>query len=339
MSLPGPTSYHYDYGLGIDDSCNHHIDYIKESHVVQSRVSPTRCYLLRPRSSGIEVGYDNLLTLTTSDFIDTSPNYIAQVWPSGSITHPSVNTESNSRQGDITLYIDSVEATRIMDVEDLIDDDEFVVKERIDREDKRIEFIFNEGFDPTAHILHWKYTAMNEGVSSELLKKGGSTNQSLYGWFQYTNNCYDNYQGRHQLLVRMPLVMRDLVLNEEGKVTLEEKESWMIWTPYVKDFDILVVSPTDSPTGEEMRFEIVNKRDSVIQRNLVSQRFKLKYIEPTDERYGVTIYTSDTTVDPLETSEDSDLWAPATEGETLWRYVASDLIYDPALEAYISTEQ
>ena len=337
MSLPGPTSYQYDSGLGIDTQ--YHMDYIKESHVVQSRISPTRCYLLRPRSSGIQVGYDTLLTLTSADFIDTTPNYIAQVWPSGSITHPSVNTESNSREGDMTLYIDSVEATRIIDTEDLIDDDEYVVKERQDREDKRIEFIFNEGFDPTTHILEWKYAAMNEGVTSENLKKGDSSNQSLFGWFQYTNNCYDIYQGRHQLLIRMPLVLRDLVLNEEGKVTLEENESWMIWTPYVKDFDILVVSPVDSPTGEEMRFEIVNKRDSVIQRNLVSQRFKLKYIENTDERYGVTIYTSDTTVEPLETAAESDLWAPATEGETLWRYVASDLIYDPALEAYISTEQ
>ncbi len=291
MSLPGPSSYEYDSGLGIDTQ--NHIDYIKESHVIQSRISSTLCYLLSPRSAGVQVGYDNLLTLTLADFIDTSPNYIAQAWPSGSIAHPSVNTESNSRQGDITLYIDSVEATRIMEVADLIDDDEYVVKERIDREDKRIEFIFNEGFDPTAHILHWKYATMNEGVSSELLKKGDSSNQSLFGWVQYTNNCHDNYQGRHQLLVRMPLVLRDLVLNEEGKVTLEEKESWMIWAPYVKDFDILVIAAGDSSTGEEMRFEVVNKRDSIIQSNLVSQRFKLKYIENTDERYEVTIDTSE----------------------------------------------
>ena len=335
MTLPGPAPDQYDSGLGID--CGAHVDYIKESHVIQSRISSTRCYLIRPRATGQEFGYDELLPL--EDFVDTSPNYRAQAWPSGSLVHPSTNPEANNKEGDIYVYIDSVAATRVMSVDDLLDDDEFAVVERLDRTDKRIEIVFNEGFDASAHSLEWKYTTMNLGVSNTMLKKGESDNQSLFGWFQYTNNCFNTYQGRHQILVRMPLVLRDLVINEEGKVTLEEKESWMIWTPYVKDFDVLVVSPVDSPTGEEMRFEIVNKRDSVIQRNLVSQRFKLKYIEPTDKRYGVTIYTSDTTVDPLETSQDSDLWVPSTEmGSTLWRYVASDLIWDPDLEAYISTE-
>ena len=86
-----------------------------------------------------------------------------------------------------------------------------------------------------------------------------------------------------------------------------------------------------------MRFEIVNKRYSVIQKTLVSQRFKLKLLENTDLRYGVTIYTSDTTVDPIETSD--SFTTVTSEGTTLWRYVASDLIFDPALGVYISTEQ
>ena len=307
MSLPGPSANDYDAGLGID--CGAHVNYIKESHVIQSRISSIPCYVLRPRGEGQSVGYDTLLPL--NDYVDTSPNYRAQAWPSGSLVHPSTNPETNNQQGDIYVYIDSVLASRVMEVDDLLSDDEFAVVDRIDRSDKRIEIVFNEGFDSTVHAIEWKYTTMNEGISNTMLKRGSSDEQSLFGWLQYTNNCYDTYQGRHQILVRMPLVLRDLVINEEGKVVLEEKESWMIWAPYVKDFDILVVPADNSPSGEEMRFEIVNKRDSVIQNSLTSQRFKLKYLEPTDDRYGITIYASGATVPVTDDFVDS-VWVPLT---------------------------
>jgi len=325
MTLFNPKKYKYDYQLGIDIS-GKHIDYIKESHVVQSRVSSTRCYLLRYQRYGQPLGYDTLLPL--NNFVETSPQYIAQAWPSGSLPKPSTNPDANQRAGDITIYIDSVEATRIMDVRDLLDDDEYVVRERLDLADKRVEVVFNEGFNPSLHTITWKYKSMNEGVTNEMLKRGDSENQSIFGWSQYTNNCYDGYQGRHQILVRMPLVVRDLVINEEGKVTLEENESWTIWTPYIRDFDILVVPADYSPTGEELRFEIVNKRDSIIQGTLVSQRFKLKFLENTDLRYGVTIYTDPTTVESLYNESDT----------TLWRYVASDLVYDSDYKAYVHTD-
>lgn len=336
MSQFDPRKYRYDYNLGQDIS-GKHIEYIKENHVIQSRISSTRCYLLRPRSYGESVGTDGLLTL--NNFIETSPRYIAQAWPSGSLAKPSTDPEQNQKEGAIMVFIDGVEATRVLDVNDLLDNDEYAVVERRDLADNRVEIVFNAGFNAAAHVITWQYSTMNEGVTNEMLKRGESDKQSLFGWYQYTNNCYDDYQGRHQILVRMPLVIRDLIINEEGKVTLDEKESWMIWTPYVRDFDILVISPVDSPTGEEMRFEIVNKRDSVIQRNLVSQRFKIKYIESTDARYSIPVYTSDTTVDPLVTSQNDTLWAPITnEGTTLWRYIASDLIYDSDYETYISVE-
>jgi len=324
MTLFDPKKYKYDYQLGIDVS-GHHIDYIKESHVVQSRISSTRCYLIRYQQAGQSMGYDTLLPL--NNFIESSPLYRAQAWPSGSLPKPSTNPEANSRAGAIYVYIDGVAATRVMDINDLLDDDEFVVVERQDLEENRVEIVFNSGFNPTAHSITWKYTSMNEGVTNEMLKRGDAADQSLFGWSQYTNNCYDDYQGRHQILVRMPLVIRDLVINEEGKVTLEENESWTIWTPYIKDFDILVVPSTDSPTGEEMRFEIVNKRDSVIQRTLISQRFKLKYLEPSDPRYDVPIIT-DISVESLQTEVDT----------TLWRYIACDLIYDEAYKTYVHTD-
>jgi len=62
MTLFDPKKYKYDYQLGIDIS-GHHIDYIKERHVVQSRISSTRCYLIRYQQAGQSMGYDTLYRL------------------------------------------------------------------------------------------------------------------------------------------------------------------------------------------------------------------------------------------------------------------------------------
>jgi len=289
MPLPGPAPYQYDSGLGID--CGQHVDYIKESHVVQSRISSTRCYLLQRDLEGDEQGTISS-KLPVVDYVETYPNYRAQIWPSGSLPHPNLTPEFNNRQGVIRVYIDSVEATRVLSIEDIMADNEFSVLKREDRNDSRVEIIFNSGFNPTLYTIELLYTDINEGVSSTFLKRGDTSDQSLYGWSQYLNVCYNAYQGKHQILVRMPLIIRDLVINEEGKVVLEEKESWMIWEPYTRDFDILIVPAAYSPTGKELRFEIINKRDSIIQESLVSQRFKLKYLESSDERYSINIVTT-----------------------------------------------
>jgi hypothetical protein len=318
-------SWHgYDTGLGINSK---HIDYIKESNVVQSRISSTRCYLLRRKYSGEQHGTD-ISRLPVYTYVETSPNYRAQIWPSGSLQHPDLNPEAHSREGHIQVYIDNVLGSRVLATADLLVDNDYCVVKRQDRSDGRVEIIFNKDFNPTLHTVELIYSDMNVGVNPAFLKRGDSENQSLHGWLQYTDNCYDNYQGRHQILVRMPLTTKDLVVNEEGRVTLEENESWMIWTPYVKDFDVVVVPSSESPNGREMRFEIVNKKDSVIQSNLVSQRFKLKYLETSDVRYKLAIYTSDTTVESLVREIDV----------TLWRYIASDLIYDSDYGVYISEE-
>lgn len=292
MSLPGPSANEYDVGLGID--CGAHVNYIKESHVIQSRISPTRCYLLRRKLGGTQQGEEDS-KLPVVDYVDTSPNYRAQIWPSGSLPHPNVNPEINNQEGAIQVYIDGTLGSRILAVSDIVADNEYCIVERADRSDKRVEIVFNELFNPTLHAIELIYVDINEGISSSFYKKGDADDQSLHGWLQYTNNCYNNFQDKHQVLVRMPLVTRDLIINEEGKVTLEEKDSWMIWEPYVRDFDVLVVPLSESPTGAEMRFEVVNKRDSIIQRNLVSQRFKLKYLELSDERYNLAIETETAT--------------------------------------------
>ena len=91
----------------------------------------------------------------------------------------------------------------------------------------------------------------------------------------------------------MPLTTRDqMMVNEEGVISIEENMCWMISTPYINDGDLILVPPDQSPTGETVWFEVVNKQDSIIQHVLVSQRFKVKMLPPEDERRTILVSTT-----------------------------------------------
>jgi len=114
---------------------------------------------------------------------------------------------------------------------------------------------------------------------------------SKFYWTQYLESATDFYRGRNQVLIRLPLNTRDIKVQEEGRVILLQRESWMIWTPYINNYDIIIVPETQSTTGEEERYEVVDKKDSVIQGSLISQRFKLRYLENKDPRYDIPYST------------------------------------------------
>ena len=57
------------------------------------------------------------------------------------------------------------------------------------------------------------------------------------------------------------------------------------------DFDLLIVPSNISVSGEEERYEIVDKQDSVIQGRLVSQRFTVHLLEAADSRYQISYIT------------------------------------------------
>lgn len=285
--MPSPLVTDYDYDLGIEPDI---IDYIKESMEVQSRISSIPCYLFFQSSSGSMVG-SSLSPYTISSYVETTPNYRAVIWSSGS-NHPDLRIYTNNDAGAITVKKNGTVMSRILDVNDLISDDEFVVVKREDLPDKRVELVFNQGFDPTGYTMTYYYTTMNPEIDDVTLKRGENLQQSLFGWTQYMNDYTDAYRGKHQILVRFPMARRDLSINEEGKVQLEENQCWMVSEPYVHDFDILVIPAEYSPTGNEVRFEIVDKQDSVIQKQIVSQRFRVKLLEDTDARYNLKVITT-----------------------------------------------
>lgn len=285
--------YSYDLGLGIEPEI---IDYIKESHLIESRISPTKCYLLQQIEHGSNVG-SSTSPITISSYSSTFPNYRAVIWSSGSF-HPDIRPYTDGGKGSIKVFIDGVEAIRILEVEDLINDNEFAVVERVDLNPPIIELVFNRGFNPTLHTVTYYYTTMNLGINTERMKYGESKEspQSLFGWQQYLDYTDDPFKSHHQILVRTPLTTTNLVINEEGKVELEDNQCWMIWEPYVKNFDILIVPEEESPTGKELRYIIENKQDSKIQGVLVSQRFKIKELELSDERYKIPYITENNIV-------------------------------------------
>ncbi len=270
----------YDYGLGIEPF---QLDYIKESHIIQSRISSTPCYLLQQNPTGSSVG-DAFNEIDVTFYNETTPNYKTVIWD-GTGEHPDLRLKTENNQDTIVLTIDGIPAVRVLSVDDLENDNEFCVVQRRDLNPRRVEVVFNDGFNASAHSIKYYFYTMKKDVSDVRLKEGEDASHSLHGWTQYMNDVLDDFQNKNQILVRLPLTTRDLVLNPEGLVVLQEHESWMIWTPYIREQDILIVPIQFSPTSKEERFEIIDKKDSIIQRELISQRFKLKHLEYSDKRY------------------------------------------------------
>lgn len=290
MSIQNPNAGDYDFNLGIESDI---INYIKESHIVESRVSPTRCYLIQQNPTGSVVGEGvNKDPIEITSYIETSPNYKTVIWASGSL-HPDLRPYTNDGLGSVDVFIDSNRANRILDVEDLLNNNEFVVQKRYDLDPQRVELVFNKNWDASAHTITYKYTTLDQGISTERVKQGEAkdTQQTLFGWSQYLNSNPDDFRQPHQILVRTPLTTNNVIINAEGRVELEDNQCWMIWEPYVKDFDLLIVPLSESPNERELRFQIENKQDSRIQGQLVSQRFQIKLLEESDSRYQINYVT------------------------------------------------
>lgn len=284
--MSNPIEGDYDFDLGIDSEI---IDYILESTEVQSRISPVACYLLFQSPTGSVVGTENQPIQITS-YVSQTPNPRAVIWSSGSL-HPELNPYVNNNKGAIFIQRDGIELTRVVDVEDIQTDSEFAVVKRNDLTSKQVEVVFSQNFTPGSSSITFRFNTSQPGIEDVRLKRGEDNTQSLYGWQQYLSNHSDKYRKVNQILVRQPLVRRDLSVNEEGKVLFEENQCWMVGSPYVKDFDILVVPANPNLHRKEERFEILDKQDSVIQQTLISQRFKIKLLEPSDSRYQLPIVT------------------------------------------------
>jgi len=279
-----PILLEYDYGLGIEPTI---IDYIIESMEIQSRISSTPCYLFFKNTQGLNYG-SSVTPITVVSYSETDPNYRTIIWASGS-NHPDLRPYINNGSGSIIVKADGNIMTRVLDIEDLKSDNEFVVVRREDLFNKQIELVFNQGYNPVGSTITYYYTTMNPEIHDERFKRGEAPLHSIFGWTQYTWGSEDAFRKKNQILVRFPITMGDLQVNEEGKVLIEENKCWMTAEPLVNDFDMLVIAEENSPYGRESRFEIVDKNDSIIQGRLITQRFQVKLLEATDPRYSISI--------------------------------------------------
>jgi len=285
----------YDNALGIDAQL---INYIRESLEIASRISPRRAYLLQQNISGSQVGSaGNPITIPSGSFYFDGTYYRAAVWIEGQPNFPDIRPYISDNTGTFTVLIDNAPATRVLLPQDLVNNNEFALVDRVDLVTRQIELVLNAGFAPAGHNIQYYYSTVSEGVTQEIFKRGQSKDQSLYGWTQYLNNTSDQYRGPHQILVRVPVSSRGFAITEDGKQLLESIKSWMIWTPFVRVYDVLVFPPDQAPHvsnyyDREERYEIINKEDSIIQGVLVSQRFGLRFLEFDDYRYNIPYRTS-----------------------------------------------
>ena len=281
-----PTVEQYDDGLGIDPEM---LSYIHESHEIQSRISSTPCYLLQRKLTGDASGSVQA-PLTIVSYSETTPNYRAIIWQEGG-SYPDLRVYLSNFQQFFGVIIDGVFATYVLAVEDLVQDSEFCVVLRKDVSPQRVELVFNAGFIATDYVIQLYYHTAEVGITFTNFQRGDSSTQSLFGWQQYLNFSTDAYRSMHQILVRLPMTLQDDVINEEGRVRVKDINAWMTGRPRVRDFDLLIAPAQFTTSGVEERYEITNKTDSIIQKRLLSQRFQIHLIEPSDSRYFLPYIT------------------------------------------------
>jgi len=276
-----PIYDEYDYELGIEPEI---IDYVKESHVIESRISSTPCYLVFHRATGSAIGSSSS-PLAMPSFYETFPFNKSIIW-NGGVNYPDILDYLST----LTVIKDSTTImTKVVEVEDIVVATEYSVIQRKDLIPPRVELAFHPTV--TSSSLSYYFETLEIGTSAERFKRGATAAQSLHGWTQYLSPYSDSMIGYNQILIRMPLTTRDLIINEEGRVMMEENQSWMIWEPYVADGDMIIVPSGSTASGREERYEIINKQDSLMQGQLVSQRFKLEFLEFSDVRYNIAIST------------------------------------------------
>lgn len=286
---PRNTGFGIDYGLGVDPL---HIQYIRDNHLIQSRISPTPCYLLQRQQQGLPVGYKTTrITALDSQFTTVDGQSSFLLWLGGSSNKPDTRPYTNNNQGSIGVYYQNQQMTRVLTPTDITTSMEFAVVEDKTTSPPSVKVVFQTGLDVLGGKIAYYYTTIEPGVEDLTVQRGDSTDQSIFGWKQYLNSYEDDFQMQNQVLVRFPINLHDVIISDEGKVILENRDSWMIWTPYLNDFDVLVLSKENSPDGIEYRYEIVNSTDSIIQGQLISQRFKLNLLEFLDDRYKIPYVT------------------------------------------------
>lgn len=278
----------YDEGLGIDSEI---IDYIKQSHLVQSRISPSKVYLVQQNQLAAEhtgSGASGGVVIQSGDYLGINP-YNVQIWASGSAaSFPDLRLWVNEGVGAVTVFIDAVKAQRVASDLDLIASTDFAVVLDKQRPDKRVRIVFNQ--DISSKTVEYTYTSMSQDFDTETAmvdRQKPNTYGSKFGWTQYTTPSTDFY-AINQVLVRLPLTPVDLERIASGESEMQSIDNcWMIDAPYVFEHDIFITAGVNEIS--ERRYEIVNKQDSYIQTNLVSQRFSLLLLESSDGRYDIPV--------------------------------------------------
>ena len=286
-----PNNFYGDF-TGLGQLSRPVLNYIAKSHERESRINPIRCYLVQMDQRGVEIGSAIApITVTSDKYLSTTFPMSFILW-NGIGEHPDLRLYTHENLGGITILSDGLVLRRAPDVKDLRATDQFAIVKRTDLLPQRVEVHFYRTFDMLTHTIQYTYETMHKDVRPTAVNRPTENKFALFGWTQY-KHASDAWRGANQILIRMPLTTRDqMMVNEEGVISIEENMCWMISTPYINDGDLILVPPDQSPTGETVWFEVVNKQDSIIQHVLVSQRFKVKMLPPEDERRTILVSTT-----------------------------------------------
>jgi len=294
-SVPDGPGLRYGDFLGVGPANNSMLDYVRRSHEIEIRVNAVRCYLLQQLPAGSIVGSltgpTGSILVTSNMWVNPNPPAYFNMW-NGLGPHPDLRPYIGQGDGGIFVWVNGQSLTRVLSVNDLRNSSQFAVVKRFDIDPQPVEIHFHQSLlNPTGSTVQFSFETMFKDIRPTAINRPEGNQFSLFGWKQY-KTCSDDYHGANQVLIRMPMVTRDKIkINEEGKISIEENMCWTTHRPYIGDTDILVVTSDQSPIGETLYFEVVNKLDSIIREQLMSQRFKVNLLSPEDERTKIPIST------------------------------------------------
>jgi len=255
------------------------LDYIKENNEIILRNFGDSCFLLQRKWSGSTIGPIEI------DTYDDSSHTVFTLWEGGqnppNSDHPDVRIHINDGSGAITVEKDGSVLTRVYDEDSLSSSDEFAVATTADGTVK--VYLYESG--TTVRVT---YSTICYCVDPERSQPVSDCSvcygTGFEGGFDVYQGSGSYYNQSGTILVRIPPHFSDQRReNVRGFVEEEEGEAWTLGTPEIKDYDVIV-----PVTGDHVgrRYEIVNPKRSHLRNEVLSQRFAVRYIEPTHIVYS-----------------------------------------------------
>lgn len=272
---PGEDMYR-ECELGLDKEV---IEYIKENHDLQIKVGGEPFYLFQRVEQGTRISQ------SITSWSTTSPQYSALIWQpgDGEAFHPNHRAQENS----FVVFNNAAPLTRVYDKDSIAYDNEYaleMLRSNTSSTFGTVKIWFNPGFTPgnVSYAFRNLCSCVDESTGYPNRECPICKGTSYPPAFEQYTCAATKYHPINTVLVRVPMAVENLPVEQIGRVRRREHRHWMETTPYVKNYD-LIMGTAGRNAG--ILFEVTGKYDSRWRGILTHQEFDTIRIEESDIRY------------------------------------------------------